>query len=178
VVIEPHYSLTGRRGHQPYLLATMLCIHVLQQWYALSDPSMEEALYDSVVLRRSSGINCLERIPDEAPILNLRRLLETGGMGAKMLEAVNAHLQRQGLSLRAGTIVYATIIHAPSSTKNAENACDPDMHQTRRGNPWYFGMKAHIGVHEFPGLVHHVKCTTANVGDVAATHVLLHGRED
>ena len=113
-----------------------------------------------------AGINSLERIPDETTILNFRRLLETHGLGAKMLEAVNTHLQHQGLSLRAGTIVDATIIHAPSSTKNADKARDPEMHQTRKGNQWYFGMKAHIGVDEFSGLVHHVTCTAANVGDV------------
>lgn len=133
-LIEPHYPLTGRRGRQPYALATMLRIHFLQQWYALSDPSMEEALYDTAVMRRFAGINSLERIPDETTILNFRRLLETHGLGDKMLEAVNAHLQRQGLSLRAGTIVDATIIHAPSSTKNADKARDPEMHQTRKGN--------------------------------------------
>ncbi len=95
-----------------------------------------------------------------------------------MLEAVNAHLQHQGRSLRAGTIVDATIIHAPSSTKNADKARDPKMHQTKKGNQWCFGMKAHIGVDEFSGLVHHVKCTAANVGDVTVTHELLHGKED
>lgn len=176
--IEPHYPIAGRRGRQPYPLATMLRIHFLQQWYALSDPSMEEALYDTAVMRRFAGINSLERIPDETTILNFRRLLETHGLGAKMLETVNAHLQHHGLSLRSGTIVDATIIHAPSSTKNADKARDPEMHQTRKGNQWYFGMKAHIGVDEFSGLVHHVKCTAANVGDVTVTHELLHGKED
>lgn len=177
-LIEPHYPIAGRRGRQPYPLASMLRIHFLQQWYALSDPSMEEALYDTAVMRRFAGINSLERIPDETTILNFRRLLETHGLGAKMLEAVNAHLQQRGLSLRAGTIVDATIIHAPSSTKNADKARDPEMHQTRKGNQWYFGMKAHIGVDEFSGLVHHVTCTAANVGDVTVTHELLHGKED
>lgn len=121
-LIEPHYPIAGRCGRQPYPLSTMLHIHFLQQWYALSDPSMEEALYDTAVMRRFAGINSLERIPDETTILNFRRLLETHGLGARMLAAVNAHLQQKGLSLRAGTIVDATIIHAPSSTKNADKA--------------------------------------------------------
>lgn len=123
----------------------------------------------------------LDVIPDETTILNFRRLLENHGLAAKMLEAVNAHLARKGQSLRAGTIVDATLIHTPSSTKNANKACDPEMHQTRKGNQWYFGMKAHIGVDEFSGLVHHVKCTAANVSDVSdvtVTDALLHGKEE
>jgi len=177
-LIEPHYPISGRPGRQPYPLATMLRIHFLQQWYYLSDPAMEEALYDTPVIRRFASISGLDRIPDETTTLNFRRLLETHGLTVRMLEAVNAHLQRQGLSLRAGTIVDVTIIHAPSSTKNADRKCDPEMHQTRKGNQWYFGMKAHIGVDEFSGLVHHVECTAANVGDVTITHTLLHGKED
>jgi IS5 family transposase len=105
-------------------------------------------------------------------------LLETQGLAAKMLESVNAHLARKGQSLRAGTIVDATLIHAPSSTKNADKARDPEMHQAKKGKPWYFGMKAYISVDEFSGLVHHVKCTAANVADVPMTHALLHGKED
>lgn len=159
-------------------MSTMLRVHFLQQWYALSDPAMEEALYDTPVIRRFANISGLDRIPDETTILNFRRLLETHGLAARMLEAVNAHLQRKGLSLRAGTIVDATIIHAASSTKNADKKRDPEMHQTRKGNQWYFGMKAHIGVDEFSGLVHHVECTAANVGDVTVTHARLHGKED
>lgn len=177
-LIEPHYPRSGRRGRPPYALATMLRIHLLQQWYALSDPGMEEALHEIASMRLFAGLSGLDSIPDETTILNFRRLLETHELGAKMLEAVNGHLLRKGLSLRAGTIVDATIIHAPSSTKNADKARDPEMHQTRKGNQWYFGMKAHIGVDEFSGLVHHVKCTAANVGDVTVTHELLHGKED
>ncbi|MFL9583431.1 IS5 family transposase [Stenotrophomonas sp. AB1(2024)] len=177
-LIERHYPVAGRPGRQPYPLATMLRIHLLQQWYALSDPAMEEALYGTAVMRRFAGINGLDGIPDETTILNFRRLLETHDLGAKMLDAVNAHLHRRGMSLRAGTIVDATIIHAPSSTKNADKQRDPEMHQTKKGNQWFFGMKAHIGVDEFSGLVHHVKCTAANVGDVTVTHELLHGKEE
>ncbi|TBX01529.1 IS5 family transposase, partial [Xanthomonas citri] len=169
---------SGRPGRQPYALATMLRIHLLQQWYALSDPAMEEALHEIPTLRRFAQLGGLDDIPDETTILNFRRLLETHGLAARMLEAVNAHLARKGQSLRSGTIVDATLIAAPSSTKNADHARDPEMHQTRKGNQWYFGMKAHIGVDEFSGLVHHVHCTAANVADVTVTHALLHGKED
>jgi len=177
-LIEPHYPTSGRRGRPPYALPTMLRIHLLQQWYALSDPGMEEALHEIASMRLFARLSGLAPIPDETTILNFRRLMETNGLAAKMLEAVNAHLARKGQSLRAGTIVDATIISAPSSTKNADKARDPEMHQTKNGNQWYFGMKAHIGVDEFSGLVHHVKGTAANVGDVTVTHELLHGKED
>ncbi|MDV2453749.1 IS5 family transposase, partial [Xanthomonas hortorum] len=177
-LIAPHYPVSGRPGRQPYALATMLRIHLLQQWYALSDPAMEEALHEIPTLRRFAQLGGLDDIPDETTILNFRRLLETHGLAARMLEAVNAHLARKGQSLRSGTIVDATLIAAPSSTKNADHARDPEMHQTRKGNQWYFGMKAHIGVDEFSGLVHHVHCTAANVADVTVTHTLLHGKED
>ncbi|BBJ96869.1 IS5 family transposase (plasmid) [Xanthomonas campestris pv. campestris] len=177
-LIAPHYPVSGRPGRQPYALATMLRIHLLQQWYALSDPAMEEALHEIPTLRRFAQLGGLDNVPDETTILNFRRLLETHGLAARMLEAVNAHLARKGQSLRSGTIVDATLIAAPSSTKNADHARDPEMHQTKKGNQWYFGMKAHIGVDEFSGLVHHVHCTAANVADVTVTHTLLHGKED
>ncbi|AXQ11171.1 IS5-like element ISXo1 family transposase [Xanthomonas oryzae pv. oryzae] len=177
-LIEPHYPVSGRPGRQPYALARMLRIHLLQQWYALSDPAMEEALHEIPTLRRFAQLGGLDNVPDETTILNFRRLLETHGIAARMLEAVNAHLSRKGQSLRSGTIVDATLIAAPSSTKNADRARDPEMHQTKKGNQWYFGMKAHIGVDEFSGLVHHVHCTAANVADVTVTHALLHGKED
>ncbi len=153
-LIEPHYPVSGRPGRQPYALARMLRIHLLQQWYALSDPAMEEALHEIPTLRRFAQLGGLDNVPDETTILNFRRLLETHGIAARMLEAVNAHLSRKGQSLRSGTIVDATLIAAPSSTKNADRARDPEMHQTKKGNQWYFGMKAHIGVDEFSGLVH------------------------
>lgn len=176
--IEPHYPRSGRVGRPPYAMEAMLRIHLLQQWYALSDPSMEEALHEIASMRLFARLSGLDVIPDETTILNFRRLLEKHGLAAKMLEAVNAHLARKGQGLRAGTIVDATIIHAPSSTKNANKARDPEMHQTRKGNQWYFGMKAHIGVDEFSGLAHHVKCTAANVSDVTVIDALLHGKED
>ncbi len=177
-LIAPHYPVSGRPGRQPYALATMLRIHLLQQWYALSDPAMEEALHEIPTLRRFAQLGGLDDIPDETTILNFRRLLETHGLAGRMLEAVNAHLARKGQSLRSGTIVDATLIAAPSSTKNADHARAPERHQTRKGNQWYFGMKAHIGVDEFSGLVHHVHCTAANVADVTVMHTLLHGKED
>lgn len=177
-LIEPHYPKTGRPGRQPYPLATMLRIHFLQQWYALSDPAMEEALYDTPVMRRFAQLGGLADIPDETTILNFRRLLETHSLAKQLFERVNAHLARNGQSLRAGTIVDATIIAAPSSTKNQEGERDPEMHQTKKGNQWHFGMKAHIGVDDASGLVHHVECTAANVADVTQVHKLLHGKED
>ena len=177
-LIEPHHPVSGRRGRQPYPLATMLRVHLLQQWYALSDPAMEETLYDPQVMRRFSGLGGLDTVPDESTILYFRRLLGTHGLAAQVLEPVNAHLARKGQSLRAGTIVDATIINAPSSTKSAGKKRNPEMHQTREGNQWYFGMKARIGVDEFSGLIHHATCTAANVGDGTMTHALLHGKED
>ncbi|MFG6086127.1 IS5 family transposase [Stenotrophomonas indicatrix] len=175
--IEPHYPRSGRVGRPPYAMGEMLRIHLLQQWYTLSDPSMEDALHEIASMRLFALLSGLDVIPDETTIPNFRRLLDKHGFAAKMLEAVNAHLVRKGQSLRAGTIVDATIIHEPSSTKNADKARDPEM-QTRKGNQWYFGMKAHIGVHELSGFVHHVKCTAADVSDVTLTDALLHGKED
>lgn len=177
-LIEPHYPKMGRPGRQPYPIATMLRIHFLQQWYALSDPAMEEALYDTAVMRRFARLSGLDSIPDETTILNFRRLLETHDLAPQLLERVNAHLARKGQSLKAGTIVDATIIAAPSSTKNKDGERDPEMHQTKKGNQWHFGMKAHIGVDDESGLVHHVECTAANVNDVTRVHKLLHGKED
>lgn len=139
---------------------------------------MEEALYQIPTLRRFAQLNCLDAIPDETTILNFRRLLERHGLAVKIFEWVNAHLSRKGESLRAGTIVDATIIAAPSSTKNADGQRDPEMHQAKKGNQWHFGMKAHIGVDEESGPVHHVECTAANVGDLPQVHKLLHGQEE
>ena len=156
----------------------MLRIHLLQQWYALSDPALEEALHEIPTLRCFAQLGGLDNVPDETTILNFQRLLETPGLAARMLEAVNAHLPRKGQSLRSGTILDAPLIAAPSSTKNADHAREPEMHQTKKGNQGYFVMKAHIGVDEFSGLVHHVRCTAANVADVTVMHALLHGNED
>ena len=177
-MIALHYQKVGHPGRQPYALATMLRIHFLQQWYALSDPAMEEALYDTAVMRRFARLGELEIIPDETAILNFRRLLETHDLAPKVLERVNAHLARKGQSLKAGTIVDATIIVGPSSTKNQGGERDPEMHQTKKGSQWYFGMKVRIGVDEQSSLVHHVECTVAKVNDVTQVHKLFHGEED
>ena len=176
-LIEPHYP-KGEGGRPAYPLMAMLRVHLLQNWFGYSDPAMEEALYDTAVMRRFAQLGGLDTVPDETTILNFRRLLEQRGLAAKMLAKVNAHLSRKGLSLRSGTIVDATIIAAPSSTKNKDGQRDPAMHQTKKGNQWHFGMKAHIGVDEASGLVHHVACTAANEADVTQVHKLLHGKED
>lgn len=177
-LVEPHYPTTGRRGRQPIGISTMLRIHFMQQWYALSDPAMEDALYEIESMRRFAGLELNEdAIPDETTILKFRRLLEQHKLAQAMLDAVNAHLGQQQLLLRQGTIVDATIIHAPSSTKNQDKARDPEMHQTKKGNQYYFGMKAHIGVDLGSGLVHTVTTTAANVADVTEVAKLLHGEE-
>ena len=177
-LIEPHYPKSGRRGRPPMPLTRMLRIHFLQQWYALSDPAMEDALYEIESMRRFIGVELNEdAIPDETTILKFRRLLETHDLSAKVFGVVNAHLGEKNLLLRQGTIVDATIIHAPSSTKNADKARDPEMHSTKKGNQYYFGMKAHIGVDAESGLVHTVTTTPANTADVTQVSKLLHGKE-
>lgn len=177
-IIEPHYPRAGRRGRPPMPLGTMLRIHFMQQWYALSDPGMEDALYEIESMRRFARLDLVDdALPDETTILKFRRLLEKHDLAGKLLEAVNAHLGQKGLLLRQGTIVDATIIHAPSSTKNKEGKRDPAMHQTKKGNQYYFGMKAHIGVDVESGLVHTVATTAANAADVTQTEHLLHGKE-
>jgi IS5 family transposase len=173
-LVAPHYPKAGR-GRRPYAMETMLRIHLLQQWYALSDPAMEEALYEIASMRQFARLSLLEAIPDETTILNFRHLLERHGLAARMLEAVNGHLARQGLLLRQGTIMDATIIDAPSSTKNREGKRDPQMHQTKKGNQWFFGMKIHVGVDSDSGLIHTAVTTAANVADVTQAAELLHG---
>ena len=176
-LIEPHYPKLGRPGRQPYPLETMLRVHFLQQWYALSDPGMEEALYDTPVMRRFAGLGGLDTVPDETTILNFRRLLEKNHLAGGILEVINGYLGDRGLMLRQGTIVDATIIHAPTSTKNKEGKRDPEMHQTKKGNQYFFGLKAHIGVDADTGLTHSVVGTAANVADVTQVDQLLHGEE-
>jgi IS5 family transposase len=177
-LLEPAYPTSGRRGRPPMALASMLRIHFMQQWYALSDPAMEDALYEIESMRRFAGLELNEdAIPDETTILKFRRWLEQHGFAAKILAVVNAHLGEHQLLLRAGTIVDATLIAASPSTKNQAKARDPEMHQTRKGNQWYFGMKAHIGVDAESGLVHTVTTTAANAGDVTEVDKLLHGKE-
>ena len=177
-LIEPHYPKPGR-GRRPLGLEKMLRIYVLQQWFDLSDPGAEDAIYDSESMRRFVGIELGEdKVPDESSILLFRHLLERHQLTKAIFEEIGELLKEKGLMLRQGTIVDATIISAPSSTKNREGKRDPEMRQTKKGNQWHFGMKAHIGVDEESGLVHHVECTAANVNDVTQVHKLLHGKED
>ena len=175
-LIEPHYP-KGEGGRPAYPLMAMLRVHLMQNWFGYSDPAMEEALYETTILRQFSGLS-LERIPDETTILNFRRLLEKHELASGILAVINGYLGDRGLSLRQGTIVDATLIHAPSSTKNKDGKRDPEMHQTKKGNQYYFGMKAHIGVDDESGLVHSVVGTAANVADVTQVDKLLHGDEN
>jgi transposase, IS5 family len=155
----------------------MLRVHLMQNWFALSDPAMEEALYEIASLRNFAGLKLSEPIADETTILNFRHMLEEYDLAEDILKQVNAHLTRKGLLLKRGSIVDATIVAAPSSTKNAEGERDPEMHQTKKGNQWHFGMKAHIGVDADSGLVHTVTTTAANEADVEQVADLLHGKE-
>jgi len=175
-LIEPHYPVAGR-GRRPYPLASILRVHLMQNWFALSDPAMEEALYEIASLRAFAHLSLGEPIPDETTILNFRHLLEANDLAEEILAAVNKHLERKGLLLRKGSIVDATIIAAPSSTKNKQGERDPEMHQTKKGNQWHFGMKAHIAVDADSGLVHTVATTAANESDVEQIADLLHGKE-
>ena len=175
-LIDPHYP-KGEGGRPAYPLLAMLRIHLMQNWFGYSDPAMEEALYETTILRQFAGLS-LERIPDETTILNFRRLLEKHELAAGILAVINGYLADRGLSLRQGTIVDATLINAPSSTKNKDGKRDPEMHQTKKGNQYYFGMKAHIGVDDESGLVHSVVGTAANVADVTQVDKLLHGEEN
>jgi IS5 family transposase len=176
-LVQPHYP-KGETGRPPVGLRIMLRIYFLQQWFNLSDPGAEDALYESLVLRRFAGVD-LGRAPapDETTILNFRHLLEAHDLGGAMLDTVNQHLAGRGIRISTGTIVDATIIHAPSSTKNASGERDPEMHQTKKGNQWYFGMKAHIGADAKSGIVHSVCTTAASVSDVHMLPDLLHGEE-
>ena len=177
-VIEPYYPKPEGAGRRPIGLERMLRIHFVQHWFNLSDPGVEEALYDSRALRRFVGIDLgREPAPDETTVCKFRHLLEEQGLGKKLFEQVNEYLKEQGMAVNRGTIVDATIIHAPSSTKNRRKERDPEMHQTRKGNQWYFGMKAHIGVDSRSKLIHSVEATAANVHDSRMLEKLLHGKE-
>ena len=176
-IVEPH-SPRAKTGRPPFAVETMLRIHYLQQWFGLSDPAMEEALHDVPLYREFAKLDgALDRLPDETTILRFRHLLERHNLAPDMLCLVNDILQAKGLLLRTGTAVDATLIAAPSSTKNADGERDPEMKQTRKGNNWYFGMKAHIGVDAASGLVHTVVGTSANVNDLNVAGQLLHGKE-
>jgi transposase, IS5 family len=177
-IVEPHYP-RAKTGRPPFGIETMLRIHYLQQWFGLSDPAMEEALHDVPLYREFAKLDGAGvRLPDETTILRFRHLLERHDLAVDMLRVVNDLLQHKGLLLRTGTAVDATLISAPSSTKNAQGERDPEMKQTRKGNNWYFGMKAHIGVDTASGLVHTVATTPANVNDLNVAGALLHGDEE
>jgi len=176
-LIEPHYPKPGN-GRPPIGLERMLRIHLLKHWFNLADAACEEALYDSAALRAFAGIDLgREPVPDATTILKFRHLLERHELGQAIFAEVGRILQQRGLKLSAGTIVDATIIAAPSSTKNAEQQRDPEMKQTRKGNQWHFGMKVHIGVDSRTGLVHSAVVTSANVHDKHPLPDLLHGAE-
>jgi IS5 family transposase len=176
-LIESYYPKAGN-GRPPVGVERMLRIYFLQQWFNLSDPAVEEALYDSAVMRSFVGIDLgREPVPDETTVCKFRHLLEEHQLGGQMLQAVNLHLQSQGVRITTGTIVDATIIHAPSSTKNREQKRDPEMPQTRKGKQWYFGMKAHVGVDSKTKLIHSALVTPAHVADATVLPELLHGEE-
>ena len=177
-LVEPHYPTSGRVGRPPISLSCMLRMYFLQQWYSLSDEGLEDTIYDSQAMREFIGIDLSrEQVPDATTLLKFRHLLEERQLTAAIFDSVNAHLGERGLLMREGTLVDATIIAAPPSTKNEDRARDPEMHQAKKGNQWHFGMKAHIGVDAESGLVHSVHATAANESDVAHTHQLLHGEE-
>ena len=177
-LIEPYAPESGRRGQQPFAVEAMLRIHFMQQLFNLSDPAMEEALHDVPVFRDFAGLtNWADALPSESSILRFRHLLERHKLAEQILATVNGLLSAKGLLLKSGTVVDATLIAAPSSTKNRDGGRDPEMHQSKKGQQWYFGMKAHIGVDADSGLVHTVQGTAGNVNDVVQANSLLHGEE-
>jgi transposase, IS5 family len=176
-IIEPHYP-TGARGRPPIGIERMLRIYFMQQWYGLADEALEDAMYDIQVLRAFAGIDLgVEDVPDATTLLNFRHLLEKHDLTKAIFQEVGAMLAEKNLLMREGTIVDATIIAAPSSTKNQRGERDPEMHQTKKGNQWYFGMKAHVGADAESGFIHTVIGTAANVADVKCASALLHGEE-
>jgi IS5 family transposase len=177
-LVEPFYPKNDGAGRPVIGLERMLRIHFLQHWFNLSDPAIEEALYDSHAMRKFVGIDLgREAAPDETTVCKFRHLLEAHELGGQLFDRVGAYLQDRGVKINKGTIVDATIISAPSSTKNREQKRDPEMHQTKKGNQWYFGMKAHIGTDSRSKLIHHVAATAANVADSKVLPELLHGEE-
>ena len=174
--IRPYYPKAGR-GRRPYALSAMLRIHCVQLFYNLSDPGMEDMLYEVESVRRFVGLKLSGALPDETTILHFRHLLEAHGLGERLFQDINGHLAAQGLRLREGTIVDATIIEAPSSVKNRAGERDPEMHHAKKGNEWHFGMKVHVGADAETGVVHSMTTTPANVHDVTEAHRLLHGGE-
>jgi IS5 family transposase len=176
-LISPHWP-AGKNGRPPFAIATMLRIHFMQQWFGLSDPAMEEALHDTPMLREFAQLDYSQRLPDESTILRFRHLLEKHQLAEQFLASINALLAAQGYLLKSGSAVDATLIAAPSSIKNSAKTRDPQMHQSKKGNQWYFGMKAHIGVDADSGLVHTVVGTSGNVSDITQASQLVHGQEE
>ena len=177
-VIEPYYPKSGKRGRPPIGLERMLRMYFVQQWYGLADEAVEDAVYDSQALRNFMGIDLSRTsVPDATTLTGFRHLLETHDFTKAMLVEVNVMLMERGLLMTQGTLVDATLIAAPSLTKNKAHARDPEMHQTKKGNQWHFGMKAHIGVDKDSGLVHTLRTTAANVSDISQTPALLHGQQ-
>jgi IS5 family transposase len=170
--------MNKKTGRKPYPLKVMLRIHIMQLIYNLSDPAMEDSLYEIESMRRFAGLKLADNIPDETTILNFRHFVEKHKFGKRLFESVLEHLDAQGLKLQEGSIVDASIISAPSSTKNKSGSRDPEMHQTKKGNEWHFGMKVHIGVDDACGLVHSLETTPANVHDITQADKLLHGNEE
>jgi IS5 family transposase len=175
-LIAPYYP-EGRTGRPPFSLLTMLRIHFMQQWFTLSDPAMEDAFFDTPLYREFARLEEFARLPDESTILRFRHRLEKHKLAEQMLVTVNELLTQRGLRLKADTAVDATLIAAPTSTKNKDRARDPERHSSKKGNQWYFGMKAHISVDAESGLVHTVRGTSGHVSDVAEANTLLHGQE-
>jgi len=177
-IVQPFYFKGEGVGRRPIELERMLRIYFLQQWFTLSDPAVEEALYDMLSMRAFARIDLGEApVPDETTICKFRHLLEQHDLGKRLFVEVNRHLAECGIKISGGTIVDASIIHAPSSTKNNDGERDPEMHQTKKGNQWYFGMKAHIGADSRTKLVHSIVATAANVHDSTVLADLLHGKE-
>ena len=176
-LIRPHYP-TGKRGRPPMGIERMLRVYFLQQWYGLADEALEDTIYDSQAMRNFAGIDLASNpVPDATTLLKFRHLLEAHELTKRIFDEVNALLEERKLLMREGSMVDATIIAAPSSTKNKRGERDPEMHQTKKGNQWFFGMKAHIGADTASGLVHSLVGTAANVSDISQTHEVLHGKE-
>ena len=176
-VIEPHYPKRGKRGRPPIGLERMLRMYFVQQWYGLADEAVEDAIYDSQALRNFMDIDlCRQSVPDATTLMGFRHLLEAHDLSQAMLIKVNAMLIERGLLMSKGTLVDATLIAAPNWTKNKRHGRDPEMHQAKKGNQWYFGLKAHIGVDKESGLVHTLITTSAHISDISQTPALLHGQ--
>ena len=176
-LIAPYYP-EGKTGRPPFSLMTMLRIHFMQQWFTLSDPAMEEAFFDTPLYREFAQLEEFGRLPDESTILRFRHRLEKHKLAEQILQTVNQLLTERGLLLKAGTAVDATLIAAPTSTKNKDKKRDPEMHSSKKGNQWHFGMKAHIAVDADSGLVHTVRGTSGHVSDITQANSLLHGQEN